>query len=111
MKKKIIKLKESDLHRIVKRVIKENMINELGGMDDGHPRFGNLNFSELSRDEILRMGTSEYSEDSDEDLDDDSNDNDDWWETLPLYENSDKNSKRRYNRISKNIVKPNQRRR
>jgi hypothetical protein len=71
MKKRVIRLSESDLQRIVKRVIKENMINELGGMDDGHPRFGDVKFSDLSRDEILRMGSSEYSEDSDDDLTDD----------------------------------------
>jgi hypothetical protein len=50
-------------------VIKENMINELGGMDDGHPRFGDVKFSDLSRDEILRMGSSEYSEHTFEDED------------------------------------------
>lgn len=54
--KKIVKLTEKDLQRIVKRVIKESRLNELGGMDDGHPRFGDLNFSKLSNDDIIRMG-------------------------------------------------------
>ena len=45
--KKIVKLKESDLQRIVNRVIRESMISELGGMDDGHPYFGDLNFEKL----------------------------------------------------------------
>lgn len=73
MKKRIIRLSESDLQRIVKRVIKEqcdnSMINELGGMDDGHPRFGNVRFSDLSKDEILRMGSNDYSEESFDDFD------------------------------------------
>jgi hypothetical protein len=51
MKKKIVRLSESDLMRIVKRVIKEDM----GGMDDVHPRFGNLNLSDYNSDELLGM--------------------------------------------------------
>ncbi len=41
-------------------------------MDDGHPRFGDINFSELSRDEIIRMGRGEEGSDSvsDEEIDD-----------------------------------------
>ncbi len=41
-------------------------------MDDGHPRFGDINFSELSRDEIIRMGRKEEGSDSvsDEEIDD-----------------------------------------
>lgn len=79
MKKRIIRLSESDLQRIVKRVIKEqgdnSMINELGGMDDGHPRFGNVRFSDLSKDEIMNMGSSEYSEESFDDFDGNVDDN------------------------------------
>jgi hypothetical protein len=45
--KKIVKLKESDLQRIVNRVIRESMISELGGMDDGHPFSGEMNFNDL----------------------------------------------------------------
>jgi hypothetical protein len=63
MKKKVIKLTEKDLQKIVKRVIKEGSINELGGMDDGHPRFGDVNFSDLSQDEIMDMGqNADYTE-------------------------------------------------
>lgn len=51
MKKRIVRLTESDLQRIVKRVIRENMINELGGMEDSHPISGGLNFSNLSPEE------------------------------------------------------------
>ena len=51
MKKRVVRLTESDLQRIVKRVIRENMLNELGGMDDGHPFSGNLNFGNLSPEE------------------------------------------------------------
>ena len=72
VKKKVIRLTESDLQKIVKRVIREERLNELGGMDDGHPRFGDVNFSELSRDEIIRMGRGEEGSDSvsDEEIDD-----------------------------------------
>jgi hypothetical protein len=45
--KKIVKLTESDLQRIVNRVIRESMISELGGMDDGHPFSGEMNFNDL----------------------------------------------------------------
>ena len=72
MKKKVIRLTESDLQKIVKRVIREERLNDLGGMDDGHPRFGDINFSDLSRDEIIRMGRGEEGSDSvsDEEIDD-----------------------------------------
>ena len=72
VKKKVIRLTESDLQKIVKRVIREERLNELGGMDDGHPRFGDINFSELSKDEIIRMGRGEEGSDSvsDEEIDD-----------------------------------------
>jgi len=72
VKKKVIRLTESDLQKIVKRVIREERLNELGGMDDGHPRFGDINFSDLSRDEIIRMGRGEEGSDSvsDEEIDD-----------------------------------------
>lgn len=72
MKKKVIRITESDLQKIVKRVIREERLNELGGMDDGHPRFGDINFSDLSRDEIIRMGRGEEGSDSisDEEIDD-----------------------------------------
>ncbi len=72
MKKKVIRLTESDLQKIVKRVIREERLNELGGMAEGHPRFGDINFSDLSRDEIIRMGRGEEGSDSvsDEEIDD-----------------------------------------
>lgn len=52
MKKRIVRLTESDLRRIVKRVIREDM----GGMDDVHPTYGNVNFNDMTRDEILNLG-------------------------------------------------------
>jgi hypothetical protein len=52
-KKKIIKLTENDLTKIVRKVIKEQgMISELGGMDDSHPKFGNMNLKNHSSDEL-----------------------------------------------------------
>lgn len=68
MKKRVVRLTEKDLQRIVKRVIKEDM----GGMDDTHPIYGDKNFSKMSREDILnldKMGSSEYSEDTFEDED------------------------------------------
>ena len=62
MKKRIVRLTESDLRRIVKRVIKEDM----GGMDDVHPKYGNLNLSDYSNDELLDLSSNEYSEEGDE---------------------------------------------
>ena len=66
--KKIVKLTESDLQRIVNRVIRESMISELGGMDDGHPYFGDLNFEKL--DTKKRKEVDKYMGYSDEDEDD-----------------------------------------
>ena len=44
-------------------------LNELGGMDDGHPRFGKLNLSKMSDDDIDDLMSSDMSyEDDDEDL-------------------------------------------
>ena len=59
MKKRIVRLTESDLRRIVKRVIREDM----GGMDDVHPTYGNLNLNDLSRDEILNLGNTNDEDD------------------------------------------------
>jgi hypothetical protein len=67
--KKVVRLTESDLQRIVKRIIKE----EMGGMEDTHPIYGDINFGKMSREDILnldKMGSSEYSEEYDEDFDD-----------------------------------------
>lgn len=47
MKRKVIKLKESDLERLVKRILKE----DLGGMDDAHPIFGHMNLLNLTPEE------------------------------------------------------------
>ena len=69
MKKRVVRLTESDLQRIVKRVIRENMLNELGGMDDGHPFSGNLNFGNLSSE--VREKVNKYYRVDDEDLTDD----------------------------------------
>ena len=66
--KKIIKLTESDLQRIVNRVIRESMISELGGMDDGHPFSGNMNFNDLSSDD--RKKVNKYYRVDDEEVDD-----------------------------------------
>jgi hypothetical protein len=48
MKKRVIKLKESDLERLVNKILKEDM----GGMDDYHPTFGTVNFSKMSDEDF-----------------------------------------------------------
>jgi DnaJ-class molecular chaperone len=54
--KKIIRLSETDLTRIVKKVIREEKIKEdLGGMEDSHPIFGNMNLSKYSERELDDM--------------------------------------------------------
>jgi len=44
---KKIRLTENDLVRIIEKVVKE----DLGGMDDSHPKFGKMNFSEINFDD------------------------------------------------------------
>ena len=51
MAKRIVRLTETDLRRIVKRVIKEDM----GGIDDVHPTYGNLNLSKYSNDDLNNL--------------------------------------------------------
>ena len=50
--KKIVRLTENDLTRIVKKVIREGMLNELGGMEDSHPKFGSMNLKNHSSGEL-----------------------------------------------------------
>lgn len=67
MKRKVIKLKESDLEKLVKKILKEDM----GGMDDTHPTFGDLNLSRMSGDDILSLlkrNKGEIKTDGDDDL-------------------------------------------
>jgi len=64
-KKKIIRVTENDLTRIVKKVIKEGMITELGGMDDSHPRFGNMNLKNHSSGELDDILHDRLSDDDD----------------------------------------------
>lgn len=70
---------QNNLDRLISKVVSETLedkangiatkLNELGGMDDGHPRFGKLNLSKMSDDEIddLMNSNVEY-EDEDDDL-------------------------------------------
>jgi len=41
-------------------------IEEMGGMDDAHPRFGKRNFSKMSHEEILNLLTQKLEDDEDE---------------------------------------------
>lgn len=55
------------INRIIKESVRKNLINELGGMEDVHPRFGNLNLKSLSMDELEAL----YNDDNDFDVADD----------------------------------------
>ena len=57
MAKRIVRLTETDLRRIVKRVIKEDMC----GMDDVNPTYGNLNLSKYSNDDLNDLEGGELS--------------------------------------------------
>jgi hypothetical protein len=41
-------------------------IRELGGMDDGHPRFGKENFNQMTKDQVERLLRGDDEEDEDE---------------------------------------------
>ena len=41
-------------------------IRELGGMDDGHPRFGKENFSQMTKSQVERLLRGDNDEDDDE---------------------------------------------
>ena len=57
-------------------------VMELGGMDDGHPRFGNKNLSKISKDELDAIL---YGDDEDEEFDfEDNDDDDDEWEEVDM---------------------------
>lgn len=47
--------------------LKHKEVNELGGMEDGHPKFGDKNFSEMSSDEIADLLKNYNDDDSDDD--------------------------------------------
>jgi hypothetical protein len=57
-------------------------LNELGGMDDGHPRFGHKNLSKLSKDELDAILNGDDEEE--EEFDFDYNDDDDEWEEVDM---------------------------
>lgn len=58
--------------------LKHKEVNELGGMEDGHPKFGDKNFSEMSSDEIADLLKNYNDDDSDfeDGVDEYSNDDD-----------------------------------
>jgi hypothetical protein len=50
----------------VKMDYKTPMEEEMGGMEDAHPRFGKMNFSKMSKDDILNLLTKRIENDKDE---------------------------------------------
>jgi hypothetical protein len=69
-------MKQNNLDRLISKVITETLedkanglatkLNELGGMDDGHPRFGKLNLSKMSDEDIDDLMSSDMSYEDDE---------------------------------------------
>jgi len=63
------------LDNLVARLVKETLeeradelttkINELGGMDDGHPKFGKLNLSKMSDDDLDALMNSDVEDEDD----------------------------------------------
>ena len=73
-------MKNRDINKIVSKVLKETLedkiegieseienLNELGGMEDSHPTFGDLNFSEMTPSQIRRLIAKHKGEEEDED--------------------------------------------
>jgi|LakMenEpi03Aug12_release.lakeMendotaPanAssembly.Ray.scaffolds.fasta_scaffold266207_2 hypothetical protein len=58
----------------------EGDIQELGGMDTEHPRFGKMNLKKMSKDELEDLLNTDYDDESDED---------DEWEEIDLDTESD----------------------
>ena len=72
--------KRKDINNLVSKLLKETLedkaesltskikssINELGGMDDNHPVFGNLNFSEMNPNDFRRLLQKHKGEEPDE---------------------------------------------
>ena len=56
---------EEKANNLVSR-LKHKEVNELGGMEDGHPNFGDKNFSDMSSDEIADLLKGYNDEDSDD---------------------------------------------
>lgn len=84
--KKIIRLTENDLTKIVKQVLKEERLNEkLGGMEDSHPIFGDKNLSDYSAEELDNMLNRRGNEESDfdDELEDDFGDDIDFYDETP----------------------------
>ena len=80
-------MRKNNLDSIISKVITETLedkangiatkLNELGGMDDGHPKFGKLNLSKMSDDDIEDLMSSDMSyEYDDEDYNDEQGDDD-----------------------------------
>ena len=65
---------EEKANNLVSR-LKHNEVNELGGMDDGHPKFGKTNFSDMSSDEIADL-LKNYNSDDENEFEDDFEDSD-----------------------------------
>jgi hypothetical protein len=69
----------NNLDRLISKAINETLegkankiadeINELGGMDDGHPKFGKLNLSKMTQRDINKMMGSKIESDDDMDID------------------------------------------
>jgi len=74
---KMKNLSEKYIDSLVSKIIKETLegkangiatkLNELGGMDDGHPKFGKMNLSKMSDEEIEALMSDDLEFEDDED--------------------------------------------
>jgi hypothetical protein len=73
-------MKNRNINKIVSKVLKETLedkiegieseienLNELGGMEDSHPKFGKLNFSKMSPKEIENLFSNDDEDDEEDD--------------------------------------------
>lgn len=81
-------MKNRDINKIVSKVLKETLedkiegieseienLNELGGMEDSHPTFGDLNFSEMTPSQIRRLIAKHKGEEDEEEFEYEDEDN------------------------------------
>lgn len=79
-------MKNRNINKIVSKVLKETLedkiegieseienLNELGGMEDSHPKFGNLNLSKMSKKDIERLMSNNIDDEEEEFYDEEDN--------------------------------------
>lgn len=80
-----------------KMLKKGEMEEEMGGMEDSHPRFGKMNFSKMSKDDILNLLTKRLKDDEEEE--------DEFSDSEERLEEAKKFIKKAMNKVEKKDVK------